>query len=209
MAIKVAIVEDIDEIRDGLTQFLSMDSDFQVEQCCSNAEEAIEKLPLLQPDIVIMDISMPGMSGIECIKILKAEMPDTKFMIFTVHENDENVFEALKAGAAGYLLKKTPPPVIIESLKELHTGGSPMSANIASKLVQLFQNQNNKGKETLSQLSPREREVLQWLSHGLLYKEIGEKLGITKGTVRQHIYKIYEKLHVHNRTEALNRFFGH
>lgn len=151
-----------------------------------------------------MDINLPGMSGIECIKKIKPEMPGTQFMIFTVYENDDNVFEALRI-----FIEKNLPPVIIESLKELHNGGSPMSSNIASKLVRMFQNQSNKGDETLLQLSPREREVLQWLSHGLLYKEIGKKLGISTGTVRQHIHKIYEKLHVQNRTEALNKFFGH
>jgi DNA-binding NarL/FixJ family response regulator len=209
MPVKVAIVEDLDEVREGLAQFISTDPFFEVQQCCNNATDAIDTLPILQPDIVIMDINLPGMSGTKCIQKIKPEMADTKFMMFTVHENDDNVFEALKAGASGYLLKKTSPAIIIESLKELYNGGSPMSANIANKLVRLFQKQSNKGEETLAQLSPREREVLQWLSHGLLYKEIGEKLAISTGTVRQHIHKIYEKLHVQNRTEALNKYFGH
>jgi DNA-binding NarL/FixJ family response regulator len=209
MPIKVAIVEDLDEVRDGLNEFISKDPFFEVVQCCSHANEALETLPILQPDIVIMDINLPGMTGIECIRRIKVEIPNTRFMMFTVHENDDNVFEALKAGASGYLLKKTSPAVIIESLKELYNGGSPMSANIASKLVKMFQQQTSKGNEVLLQLSPREREVLQWLSHGLLYKEISDKLGISTGTVRQHIHKIYEKLHVQNRTEALNKYFGH
>lgn len=208
MPITLAIVEDIDEIRDGLLQFISPDSSFSILECCSDAEEAVDKLPDLFPDIVIMDINLPGINGIDCIKMLKEKLPRTRFMIFTIHENDENVFEALKAGASGYLLKKTSPAVIIEALKELYSGGSPMSANVAGKLVRHFQNKNQRGLEAMAQISAREGEVLELLSHGLLYKEIGEKLGITTGTVRQHIHRIYEKLHVQNRTEALNKFFG-
>lgn len=208
MPITLAIVEDIDEIRNGLVQFIAADTTFTVLECCSTGEDAMRILPDLQPDIVIMDINLPGQSGIECIKKLREGLLQTKFMIFTIHENDENVFEALKAGAAGYLLKKTSPSIIIESLKELYHGGSPMSANIAGKLVRHFQMKNQKGAETLLHISSREGEVLHLLAQGLLYKEIADKLRITTGTVRQHIHKIYEKLHVQNRTEAVNKFFG-
>ena len=205
--ITVAIVEDLDEVRDGLTQFINGDAEFAVVEVFTNAEKAVLSLPLLQPDIVIMDINLPGMNGIECIVTVKERCPGTQFMMFTVYENDEKVFEALKAGASGYLLKKTPPAKIVESLKELFHGGSPMSSNIARKLVTIYQTKEGQHKTSLL-LSPRENEILEWLSKGLLYKEIGEKLSIATGTVRQHIHKIYEKLHVQNRTEAINKMMG-
>ena len=206
-AIKVAIVEDLDEVREGLGKFINHDSDFSVVGEFSNAEEAVIFLPGIQPDIVIMDINLPGMSGIDCIGATKEKCPGTQFMMFTVYENDEKVFEALKAGASGYLLKKTAPAKIIESLKELFKGGSPMSSNIARKLVTNFQSKEDPRLAMLL-LSPRENEILELLSKGLLYKEIGEKLSIATGTVRQHIHKIYEKLHVQNRTEAINKLLG-
>jgi DNA-binding NarL/FixJ family response regulator len=154
-----------------------------------------------------MDINLPGMNGIECIRRVKDKSPGTQFMMFTVYENDDKVFEALKAGASGYLLKNTGLLHIAESVKELHEGGSPMSANIARKMVNLFRD-NDKKNPFLDLLSNREKEILQLLAKGLLYKEIAEQLGITTGTVRIHIHKIYEKLHVQNRTEAINKAFG-
>ena len=154
-----------------------------------------------------MDINLPGMNGIECIRQVKDKSPDSQFMMFTVYENDEKVFEALKAGASGYLLKNTGLLQIVESLKELHHGGSPMSANIARKLVNLFRH-SPKESVTVDVLSNRENEILQLLAKGLLYKEIADQLQISTGTVRQHIHNIYEKLHVQNRTEAINKAFG-
>lgn len=207
MSISLTIVEDLDEVRDGLKNFISLSSDFKVLDTFKTAEEALHDIPELQPDIVIMDINLPGMNGIECIRQVKNKCPDTQFMMFTVYENDEKVFEALKAGASGYLLKNTGLVQLIESLKELHNGGSPMSANIARKLVTLFR-KNEKETEHVEILSPRENETLQLLSKGLLYKEIAVQLGISVATVRQHIHKIYEKLHVQNRTEAINKAFG-
>jgi DNA-binding NarL/FixJ family response regulator len=156
---------------------------------------------------VIMDINLPGMSGIECIRLVKKKTPNTQFMMFTVYENDEKVFEALKAGASGYLLKNTGLLQITESLTELFNGGSPMSSNIARKLVTVFRAQHTEA-EPVEALSKRENEILQLLSKGLLYKEIADQLSISTGTVRQHIHKIYEKLHVQNRTEAINKAFG-
>jgi len=207
MSITLAIVEDLDEVRDGLKNFISLSQDFKVLDTFKTAEEAIHDLPQLKPDIVIMDINLPGMNGIECIRQVKNKIPGTQFMMFTVYENDEKVFEALKAGASGYLLKNTGLVQLIESLKELHNGGSPMSANIARKLVTLFRSEQ---KETanLEVLSSRENEILQLLAKGLLYKEIAEQLKISVSTVRQHIHHIYEKLHVQNRTEAINKAFG-
>jgi DNA-binding NarL/FixJ family response regulator len=207
MSITLAIVEDLDEVRDGLKNFISLSQDFKVVDTFKTAEQAAQDLPKLNPDIVIIDINLPGMNGIECIRQVRDKIPRTQFMMFTVYENDEKVFEALKAGASGYLLKNTGLVQLIESLKELYNGGSPMSANIARKLVTLFRN-DNKETAKLDILSTRENEILQLLSKGLLYKEIADQLSISVSTVRQHIHHIYEKLHVQNRTEAINKAFG-
>ena len=207
MSINIGIVEDLDEVRDGLSQFISLNSEFNVTGSFRTAEEALIGIPALKPDIVIMDINLPGMNGIECIRQIKDKTPGTQFMMFTVYENDEKVFEALKAGASGYLLKNTGLVQLITAIKELHEGGSPMSSNIARKLVSIFHVQEV-ARPPISSLSPRENEVLQLLADGLLYKEIAEQLCISIATVRQHIHKIYDKLHVQNRTEALNKVFG-
>jgi DNA-binding NarL/FixJ family response regulator len=207
MSITLAIVEDLDEVRDGLKNFISLSSDFKILDTYKTAEEALFDIPKLKPDIVIMDINLPGMNGIECIRQVKDKSPTTQFMMFTVYENDEKVFGALKAGASGYLLKNTGLVQLIESLKELHNGGSPMSANIARKMVTLFR-QDQKTVTTLTILSSRENEILQLLAKVLLYKEIANQLSISVATVRQHIHHIYEKLHVQNRTEAINKAFG-
>ena len=207
MSISLAIVEDLDEVREGLTQFISLNPEFKVLSSYKTAEEALFEIPELKPDIVIMDISLPGMNGIECIRQMKNNVPQTQFMMFTVYENDEKVFEALKAGASGYLLKNTGLVQMIEALKELYNGGSPMSANIARKLVTAFRNQEQNVPQ-IETLTNRENEILQLLSTGLLYKEIANKLSISVGTVRQHIHNIYEKLHVQNRTEAINKAVG-
>lgn len=207
MSISLVIVEDLDEVRQGLSQFLSLNPEFKVLDTFKTAEEALVDLPKINPDIVIMDINLPGINGIECIRQIKKKVSRTQFMMFTVYENDEKVFEALKAGASGYLLKNTGLLQITESLKELYKGGSPMSSNIARKLVTIFREQQA-DTEPVEALSKRENEILQLLAKGLLYKEIADQLTISTGTVRQHIHKIYEKLHVQNRTEAINKAFG-
>jgi DNA-binding NarL/FixJ family response regulator len=209
MQITLAIVEDLDEVREGLKNFLALGPDFKVLGTYKSGEEAAEAIPGLQPDIVIMDINLPGMSGIDCVRIMKKLNIPTQFMMFTVYENDEKVFEALKAGASGYLLKNTSLIQIVEALKELYQGGSPMSANIARKLVRNFQDQAKPDTPAdITSLSNRENETLHLLSQGLLYKEIADKLGISTSTVRQHIHRIYEKLHVQNRTEAINKAYN-
>jgi DNA-binding NarL/FixJ family response regulator len=207
MSLSIAIVEDLDAVRNGLKEFISLNTDFIVVGAYKTGEEALINLPLIEADIVIMDINLPGINGIECIRQVKDKSPSTQFMMFTVYENDEKVFEALKAGASGYLLKNTGLLQLAESVKELHDGGSPMSANIARKLVNLFRDKS-KGASPTDVLTNRENEILLLLSKGLLYKEIADQLQITPGTVRQHIHKIYEKLHVQNRTEAINKAFG-
>ena len=205
MPIRVSIVEDLDEVRAGLTELVSSDKELLLIGSFRDAETAIQQLPALQADIVIMDINLPGMNGIDCIKIVKEKCPDTQFMMFTVYENDEKVLQALRAGATGYLLKRTKPQNILEGIKELNQGGSPMSSNIARKVLNIFLNEKIITKKEI--LSDRENEVLQLLADGLLYKEIANRLYLSHGTVRQHIHNIYEKLHVHNRTEAVNKYF--
>ena len=207
MPINVAIVEDLQEIRDALQNFITADSDLKLAGVFSNAEEASVLLPSLQPDLVVMDINLPGMSGIECIRKVKPECASTQFMMFTVYEDDEKVFEALKAGASGYMLKKHGSQKVIEALKELYNGGSPMSADIARKVVSMFHAHNNQ-TDLSYHLTKREIDILHLLAKGLLYKEIAPQLAISTNTVKQHIHNIYEKLHVQNRTEALNKYFG-
>ncbi len=205
--IKICIVEDLKEVREGMTSLLTMDERFEVLASFPDAETAADELPAWQPDIIIMDINLPGMNGIECIKKVKQLCPNSQFIMFTIYEDDEKVFEALAAGASGYLLKKTPLTKITESLLELHSGGSPMSSQIARKVINRLRNKETTGNIEI--LSARENEVLQQLAKGLLYKEISEKLSITTGTVRQHIHNIYEKLHVQNRTQAINMMNSH
>jgi DNA-binding NarL/FixJ family response regulator len=203
--ISIIVVEDLQEIRNGLVQLLKQHDDFSVLSAFSNANDAIPEIIESQPDIVIMDINMPGISGIDCIRQIKDRCHATEFMIFTIYENDEKIVDALAAGASGYLLKKTSPGKMVEAIKELHQGGSPMSSQIARKVIGYF-------KETKpgdnNQLTKKENEILLLLSKGFLYKEIAGKLSITMGTVTQHIHHIYEKLHVANRTEAINKVFG-
>jgi DNA-binding NarL/FixJ family response regulator len=206
--ITVSIVEDMDDIRARLKSILEESGEFACMAVYSNAEDAVKELPLLSPDIVLMDINLPGMSGIECIRKVKAVCPEILFIMFTIYEDSEQVFEALTAGASGYLLKKTPHDQISPALKELYEGGSPMSTQIARKVVAYFQKNDATENDGEHILSSREKEVLELLSKGYLYKEIAAKLQISTGTVRQHIHKIYEKLHVQNRTEALNKFYG-
>jgi DNA-binding NarL/FixJ family response regulator len=205
--ISVSIVEDLKDIREHVKRVVDEADGFICLSIYSNAEDAITEIPALQPDIVLMDINLPGMSGIDCILKIKEQCRSTQFMMFTIYEDSEQVFDSLSAGANGYLLKKTPPDQILQALKELYEGGAPMSTQIARKVVHTFQKPVGANIDS-ARLSAREKEVLQFLSKGYLYKEIGDKLHISTGTVRQHIHKIYEKLHVQNRTEALNKFYG-
>ena len=202
--VKVCIVEDIHEIREGFRGVLNLSGEFT---CCgsyASAEDAIKEIPELNPEIIIMDINLPGISGIEAINLLKQQNCKAQFLIFTVYDDDEIIFDALQTGASGYLLKKTAPARFLEALKETHEGGSPMSPTIARKVISSFQ----PGLKTNTVLTPRETEILTLLSKGLLYKEISEQLFISTGTVKQHIHKIYEKLHVQNKTEAINKFLN-
>lgn len=209
----VAIVEDNHDIRQALEQIIESSDDFTLAGSCTTGEEALEKLPLLNPRVVLMDIGLgDGMNGIEVVRELKALNPEILFMMCTIYEEDEKIFEALRAGASGYILKKTQPAKLLDGITELIQGGAPMSSQIASKVVAAFQNNSVAASSgsgvSLDVLSKRENEILEMLSKGLLYKEISDKLLITTETVRKHVYHIYEKLHVTNRVEAVNKYFG-
>ena len=204
--ISVSIAEDLPEIRQGLEKLISSQADMALVSSSANAADAMPLIINLQPDVVIMDINMPGMNGIECISKIAGVCPNTQFMIFTIYENDEKVFDALAAGASGYLLKKTASEKMIEAIKELKSGGSPMSSLIARKVIGHFKANRTIGLDVLTN---KENEILTLLSKGFLYKEIAAKLSITVGTVTQHIHNIYEKLHVSNKTEAINKLNKH
>ncbi|MFM6925189.1 MAG: response regulator [Ferruginibacter sp.] len=210
----VAIVEDNHDIRQALEQIIESSDDFTLAGSCTTGEEALEKLPLLNPRVVLMDIGLgDGMNGIEVVRELKTINPGILFMMCTIYEEDEKIFEALRAGASGYILKKTQPAKLLDGITELIQGGAPMSSQIASKVVAAFQNNPITNSSSgigvsLDVLSKRENEILEMLSTGLLYKEISDKLTITTETVRKHVYHIYEKLHVSNRVEAVNKYFG-
>jgi DNA-binding NarL/FixJ family response regulator len=206
-AITVSIVEDLTEVRESLENLIKDSENFLLLSSHPNAEAAQNEIPKEQPQIVIMDINLPGMSGIDCIRKIKKDCPDTQFMMYTIFEDDDKVFEALEAGASGYLLKKIPKEKIMDALLELHEGGSPMSTQIARKVIKSFQQKNQLNEES-NLLTPKEKEVLELLSKGFLYKEISEKLHISLNTVKQHIHKTYGKLHVCNRTEAVIKIYG-
>jgi DNA-binding NarL/FixJ family response regulator len=207
----VAIVEDNNDIRQALEQIIESSNDFTLAGSCITGEEALLKLPLFNPKVVLMDIGLgDGLNGIEVVRELKASNPEILFMMCTIYEEDEKIFEALRAGASGYILKKTQPAKLLEGITELIQGGAPMSSQIASKVVAAFQNKSvtTSAGSSLEVLSKRENTILEMLSTGLLYKEISEKLSIGTETVRKHVYHIYEKLHVTNRVEAVNKYFG-
>ena len=208
--IKVCIVDDNNELRMALQEIISMAEGYKCLASLSNAEEAIAKLPIIKPDVVLMDIHLgEGLNGIDCVKELKPLIPETNFMMCTVYEEDEKIFEALSAGASGYILKKTAPSKMLEAIRELNEGGAPMSSQIARKVVFAFRNRPSSTQSSdIELLSNREKEILEHLSRGLMYKEIAGVLFISPETVRKHVYHIYEKLHVGNRVEAVNKYFG-
>lgn len=216
MPIRVCIVEDNRDIRQALEQILQLSTGFEWAGSYSSGEEALVGIPTLAPQVVLMDIHLGGVDGIECVRILKRRHPEVLFMMCTVYEDDAKIFEALRAGASGYVLKKTTPDKLLEAIRELHQGGSPMSSQIARKVVAAFQDQGKlvtqggtpEDSERLDSLSRREMEILEMLAKGMIYKEISVSLFISPETVRKHVYHIYEKLHVNNRVEAINKFFG-
>ena len=207
----VAIVEDNNDIRHALEQIIETSGVYTLASSCTNGEEALVKLPIINPKVVLMDIGLgDGINGIEVVRELKESNPQILFMMCTIYEEDEKIFEALRAGASGYILKKTSPAKLLDGIKELIEGGAPMSSQIASKVVAAFQNKSvvASAGSALAVLSKRENEILEMLSTGILYKEIADKLTISSETVRKHVYHIYEKLHVTNRIAAVNKYFG-
>ena len=205
MAITVSIVEDNEQLRGTLARVIDRAEGFRCLSQYPDAEAAVEALPRDRPDVVLMDINLPGMNGVECVRRLKQLAPDSLVIMLTVYEDTENIFNALAAGASGYLLKRTPRAEVLDAIREVHRGGSPMTTHIARKVVQSFQ-PTGASSQTGESLSPREQEVLDCLSKGFLYKEIAEKLGISYETVHTYIRRIYEKLQVRTRTEAVAKF---
>ena len=208
--ISVCIVDDVSELRQALEEIVSSADGYKCVGTMSNVSEALTRIPLLKPDVVLMDINLgEAESGIDCVRELKPITPATNYMMCTVYEDDEKIFEALSAGASGYILKKTEPQKLLESIKELHEGGAPMSSQIARKVVVAFREKPvATHSPSIDQLSHREKQILEELSRGLMYKEIANVLFISSETVRKHVYHIYEKLHVTNRVEAVNKYFG-
>jgi DNA-binding NarL/FixJ family response regulator len=213
--VNVAIIEDDAANREIWAEWVSRSPDFKCIAQFGSVEAALPKLPELKPRIVLSDINLPGLSGIEGVRKLKPQMPETQFVMLTVYEDADHIFEALAAGATGYMLKDTKRSQLLEALREVLAGGSPMSANIARKVVQSFQQPVAKpaapvpapsGFEETENLSPRESEVLDLLAQGLLYKEISEKIGVSLPTVNTYIRRIYEKLQVRSRAQAVARY---
>jgi DNA-binding NarL/FixJ family response regulator len=199
--IRVAVVEDRTEELFTLVTLLRSAAGFSCAAACSSALEALEELPPSRPDVVLMDIQMPGLSGIECVRQLRPLLPATQIMMLTVVEDHDLIFRSLAAGANGYLLKKTPGAKILEGIRELHAGGAPMSGQIARKVVAAFR--GPPAESPAEALSTTEQSVLRRLARGLLYKEVAAELNMSVSTVRTHVWHIYRKLQVHNRTEAI------
>lgn len=205
MRIPVSIVEDDAPARGLLGDWVQRAPGFRCVGRHACAEAALAALPIEKPSVVLMDINLPGISGIECVRRLKPLLPDTQFVMLTVYEDPEHIFNALAVGACGYLLKRVSRAELVEALQEVHAGGSPMSSNIARKIVQSFHRPAHQPSEGM-ELSSREREVLELLARGYLYKEIAELLKISRPTVNTYIRRIYEKLHVHSRSQAVAKF---
>ncbi|MGB3008412.1 MAG: response regulator transcription factor [Chitinophagaceae bacterium] len=210
--ISVFIVDDNNELRNALEEIISMSEGYKCIGTAGNTEDAINRIPVLRPEVVLMDINLGGTeSGIDIVRLLKPKMPDTNFMMCTVYEENEKIFEALSAGASGYILKKTTPVKMLEAIRELNEGGAPMSSLIARKVVAAFQQQPKEDSlinKDLNVLTNREKEILEFLSKGITYKEIAAQIFLSPDTVKKHVYNIYEKMHVTNKIEAVNKYFG-
>ena len=205
MNIAISIVEDDAELRDSMARYFAGAGQIRFVGAYGTAEEALEGIPRQPPDVVLMDINLPRMSGIQCVAQLKTLLPKLHVVMLTVYEDTDQVYQALAAGACGYLVKSASPGQILEAVKEVFRGGAPMSSHIARKVVQSFQAAPRSPQET-ENLSPREQEVLNWLAKGYAYKQIADTMGLSLDTVRTYIRRIYEKLHVRTRTEAVVKF---
>lgn len=205
--IQVAIVEDDEEIRANLTHRIDRSAAFRLLGSYPDAESALADLPRHKPDVVLMDINLPGMDGVECVRQLKLKMPEVHVIMLTVYEDGNRLFKSLLAGASGYLLKRSPPEKLLASIQEVCDGGAPMTPEIARRLVQHFR-QISEPQSGLPKLTPRERDILKQLAQGYRYKEIVDNLGVSIGTLHSYISRIYEKLQVHSRTEAVVRYLN-
>ena len=203
--ISVAIVEDNETVRQTLNELIEATPGFRCVCTCATGKEALVEIPRAKPDMVLMDIHLPGESGIVCTARLKERLPDLQVIILTVYKDIELIFQALKAGASGYLLKRAPTEDILRALKEVRSGGAPMTGEIARLIVQSFQTPSTRGSD-MQGLTRRELEILELLAEGISNKEIATRIGISFETVRTHLGHIYEKLHVQGRTEAVTRF---
>jgi DNA-binding NarL/FixJ family response regulator len=204
---RIAIVEDNRVIRESLMEFVKTDQECECVFDCATAKEALKEIPKLEVDIILMDIQLPDISGIECTARLKHLMPSIQIIMVTVYEDTERIFKALRAGACGYLLKRCTPEELISAIREVRRGGAPMSREIARKVIVSFQEPANTASE-VEDLSPREREILELLAAGFPNKQIAARVGLTDGTVRWHLRHVYHKLHVRSRTEATLKFLS-
>ena len=202
---KVAIVEDNKTTREGLATIINLSTDFRCVCTCSSAEEALRVLPKHGPELVLMDIQLPNMSGVDCVARLKELLPAVKAIMVTVYEDPDRIFQAFRAGASGYLLKRSTPEEVLHAMREVQQGGGAMSGEIARRVIGYFREQTT-AKAEVDELTAREREVLELVVHGLSNKEISGRLSVTVGAVRWHLKHIYQKLHVHSRTEAALKF---
>jgi DNA-binding NarL/FixJ family response regulator len=205
MPIKVAIVEDDEQVRDNLAALISATDGFECAGAFSSGEEALESMPRRPPDVVLMDINLPGMSGVECVRLLKSRDPRLQVVILTVYDDSDRIFRALQMGASGYLLKRSTSEEILRAVAEVHRGGAPMSSYIARKVVQSFQRQGPSDQPS-ENLSKRENDVLDYVARGYSNKEIADALGLSPETVRGYLKSIYSKLQVRSRTEAAMKF---
>lgn len=207
MPITITIVEDNQGTREGLKELLARAPGLTCVGAHSNGEEALRRIPAEKPDVVLMDINLPGMSGIECVARLKARSPQTQVLMLTTYEESDLIFNSLRSGASGYLLKNMAPAELVQAIEQVHAGGAPMSMQIARKVVAHFQ-QIKRPSSEVEKLTRREQEILGLLAQGYFYKEIADQLGISLSTVRAHLHAVYEKLHVQSRTEAVVKYLG-
>jgi DNA-binding NarL/FixJ family response regulator len=205
MQIKVVIVDDDEEIRASLAALIRRSPNMRLIGDYANAEIALKEIPRHAPDVVLMDINLPGMKGYECVRQLKATRPEVQFLMLTVYEDGDSLFNSLKAGASGYLLKRTASSRLLEAIRDVYSGGSPMTPQLARRVVQFFSKPAD-GDSSLSELTPGEREFLGQLANGYAYKEIADRMKISIDTVRSYVRTVYEKLHVHSRTEAVVKY---
>jgi DNA-binding NarL/FixJ family response regulator len=205
MQIKVAIVDDDEGIRTSLAALIRRASAFRLAGEYADAESALREIPNHPPDVVLMDINLPGIKGVECVRQLKAQMPAVQFLMLTVYEDSDSLFNSLKAGASGYLLKRTASARLLEAIRDVHAGGAPMTPQLARRVVQFF-SVPAKQASPLATLTPGETEFLEQLANGYAYKEIADRMNISIDTVRSYVRTVYEKLHVHSRTEAVVKY---